>query len=404
MADADAAAAAAGSSADQTTESDWLAMKRRRAVELKAVREEEKKKLKEGDKAGSKERLAYLMKQADIFQHFMSGERAATKEAGAGASTDEPPAAASKQSSRRGKGRMSEKAEDELMVKNAGKEDGKDADSTRLTSQPACIQHGKMRPYQLEGLNWLIRLYENGINGILADEMGLGKTLQTISLLGYLKESRGVSGPHLIITPKSTLTNWANECAHRAQRAHERSASTAAIVCVCTPHSQCDWPLLSLCCCCCRCARWCPSLKVIRYHGDPKYRLKIKEAHFDVTSDFDICLTTYESVIAEKASIGKLVWRYLIIDEAHRIKNEQSVLSKVVRLFSTHFRLLITGTPLQNDLHELWAMLNFLLPDVFEDAAAFDSYFNLTTSEGAEDVRTQKKGSHTHRQSALGTQ
>lgn len=68
------------------------------------------------------------------------------------------------------------------------------------------------------------------------------------------------------------------------------------------------------------------------------------------------------------ASIRKLVWRYLIIDEAHRIKNEKSVLSTLVRLFTTHFRLLITGTPLQNDLHELWAMLNFLLPDIFGGA------------------------------------
>ena len=100
-------------------------------------------------------------------------------------------------------------------------------------------------------------------------------------------------------------------------------------------------------------------------------------------------MTTYESAIAEKASIGKLVWRYLIIDEAHRIKNEQSVLSKVVRLFTTHFRLLITGTPLQNDLHELWAMLNFLLPDIFSSSEDFDSYFNLETKQGAEDVLTQ---------------
>ena len=79
----------------------------------------------------------------------------------------------------------------------------------------------------------------------------------------------------------------------------------------------------------------------------------------------------------------------MIIDEAHRIKNEQSKLSQVVRLFHTHFRLLITGTPLQNDLHELWAMLNFLLPDVFGDSDTFDSWFNLSTKEGADDVLTQ---------------
>ena len=78
-----------------------------------------------------------------------------------------------------------------FLLMAAKKEEGKG--ETRLLKQPPCIAHGKMRAYQLEGLNWLIKLYENGINGILADEMGLGKTLQTISLLGYLKESRNVS-------------------------------------------------------------------------------------------------------------------------------------------------------------------------------------------------------------------
>ena len=122
-----------------------------------------------------------------------------------------------------------------FISKAAGQEESKDQASTRLTKQPACIAHGKMRAYQLEGLNWMIKLYENGINGILADEMGLGKTLQTISLLGYLKESRGVSGPHLVITPKSTLTNWANEC-----------------------------------------ARWCPLLKVVKLTGDKNARAKLR--------------------------------------------------------------------------------------------------------------------------------
>jgi SWI/SNF-related matrix-associated actin-dependent regulator of chromatin subfamily A member 5 len=150
--------------------------------------------------------------------------------------------------------------------------------------------------------------------------------------------------------PKSTLTNWYNEC-----------------------------------------TRWCPSLEVVRFHGDKANRAKVRAEYFDKEGPFDVCLTTYESCMAEKASIAKLAWRYLIIDEAHRIKNEESKLSVVVRMFTTHFRLLITGTPLQNDLHELWAMLNFLLPDVFESASTFDEYFNLSSSSdrGAADVLTQ---------------
>ena len=85
--------------------------------------------------------------------------------------------------------------------------------ATRLTVQPNCIKFGTMRDYQIEGLNWLISLYDRGINGILADEMGLGKTLQTISILGYLHEARGVTGPHMVIVPKTTVSNWQREFA-----------------------------------------------------------------------------------------------------------------------------------------------------------------------------------------------
>ena len=202
-----------------------------------------------------------------------------------------------------------------------------------------------MRPYQLEGLNWMIRLYEHGINGILADEMGLGKTLQTISLLGHLKENCSIDGPHLIIVPKSTLGNWGREL-----------------------------------------NKWCPSLRTIRFHGDKAERAKVVEEYLEVSGSFDVLVTTYEVAISEKGPIGKLVWKYLIIDEAHRIKNEESRLSQVVRTFNTYFRLLITGTPLQNNLHELWSMLNFLLPDVFASAEQFDEWFN---PEGGSDGESQ---------------
>ena len=104
----------------------------------------------------------------------------------------------------------------------------------RLTTQPKCIVGGTMRPYQIEGLNWLIALYNNGINGILADEMGLGKTLQTISLLGYLYECRAINGPHLVIVPKSTVSNWHREF-----------------------------------------LKWCPSLHVVVLQGDRDTRAKI---------------------------------------------------------------------------------------------------------------------------------
>ena len=193
-----------------------------------------------------------------------------------------------------------------------------------------------MRPYQIEGLNWLIALYNNGINGILADEMGLGKTLQTISLLGYLYECRAINGPHLVIVPKSTLSNWHREF-----------------------------------------LKWCPSLSVVVLQGDRDARAEIIANELK-TGHFNICITSYELVLRERNALIGINWCYMVIDEAHRIKNETSSLSVIVRQLSTQYRLLITGTPLQNNLHELWALLNFLMPTVFTSADLFDSYFSTS--------------------------
>ena len=343
-----ASTSAAGASSESAAEiiaaaeSSWDERSRVRKKQLESLRQQEKDKLGKDQRKGAKDRLAYLMRQTDVFAHFMSPD----------ASGGSGGAAADKGAGRKGKGRLTEKQEDDLMMQAASKEEkGKSASSgTRLTKQPACITGGTMRPYQLEGLNWLIKLYENGINGILADEMGLGKTLQTISLLAYLKESCNVEGPHLVITPKSTISNWVKEV-----------------------------------------QRFCPSVRAFKFIGDKHERAKLKAAHLDFGTGFDVCITTYEVAIAEKAALSKLVWRYLIIDEAHRIKNETSVLSQVVRMFSTHFRLLITGTPLQNNLHELWAMLNYLLPDIFDSSDQFDDWFSLDADAESkpEDVLSQ---------------
>lgn len=191
----------------------------------------------------------------------------------------------------------------------------------------------------------MIRLRENGINGILADEMGLGKTLQSISVLGYMHEYLKISGPHLVMVPKSTLSNWMNEF-----------------------------------------KRWCPELRTVRFHGSKDERsvlvddvLQPNIAH--ERRSWDVVITTYEIVNMEKTSLAKIAWRYLIIDEAHRLKNEASQFSQTVRILNTESRLLLTGTPLQNNLHELWALLNFLLPDVFASSEQFDDWFNLDVDD-----------------------
>ena len=204
---------------------------------------------------------------------------------------------------------------------------------TVFRDSPAFV-HGLMRDYQVAGLNWLISLHENGISGILADEMGLGKTLQTIAFLGYLRHIMGITGPHLVIVPKSTLDNWNREF-----------------------------------------TRWTPDVNVLVLQGAKEERHQLINERL-VDENFDVCVTSYEMILREKAHLRKFAWEYIIIDEAHRIKNEESSLAQVIRMFNSRNRLLITGTPLQNNLHELWALLNFLLPDVFGDAEAFDQWFS----------------------------
>ncbi|KAF9619465.1 hypothetical protein IFM89_007040 [Coptis chinensis] len=278
-----------------------------------------------------KGRLKYLLQQTEIFAHFAKGSQSAS------------------QKKTRGRGRHASKVTEEEEDQEYLKEEEADysaAESTRLMVQPSCIQ-GKMRDYQLAGLNWMIRLYENGINGILADEMGLGKTLQTISLLGYLHEFRGITGPHMVVAPKSTLGNWMKEI-----------------------------------------RRFCPVLRAVKFLGNPDERKHIREQLL-VAGKFDVCVTSFEMAIKEKNTLRNFSWRYVIIDEAHRIKNENSLLSKTMRIYHTNYRLLITGTPLQNNLHELWSLLNFLLPEIFSSSDAFDEWFQISGENDQQEVVQQ---------------
>ncbi|OLL24079.1 ISWI chromatin-remodeling complex ATPase ISW2 [Neolecta irregularis DAH-3] len=272
----------------------------------------------------SKKRLAFLLGQSEIFRHFIAEadyneimqQRAKN---GCKAKTNDTR-----------HGRKTEQEEDaELLQDEQAEPEG----NYVFQGSPSFVKGGLMRDYQVQGLNWLVALYENGLNGILADEMGLGKTLQTISFLGYLKFVRNIEGPHLIVVPKSTLDNWKREF-----------------------------------------EKWVPGFNTLVLQGAKDDRHILINDKL-LQNDFDVCITSYEMVLREKSHLRKFAWQYIIIDEAHRIKNEDSMLSQVVRIFNSRNRLLITGTPLQNNLHELWALLNFLLPDVFGDSSAFDSWF-----------------------------
>ncbi|UJR08789.1 hypothetical protein I4U23_013045 [Adineta vaga] len=284
-------------------------------------------------------RFNYLLEQTEIFSHFVQDGQLNKHTKSGGATSPlkmktqpKKPTTTNTASIGDHRHRMTEEEEDAELLSDV-KESEKLSSITRFDQSPWYVKGGEMRDYQIRGLNWMISLHENGINGILADEMGLGKTLQTISLLGYMKLCRKAV-PHLVISPKSTLRNWMNEL-----------------------------------------KRWVPSLNSVCLIGSQEERTRVIHDEIE-PGGWDVLVTSYEIVLREAALLKKHNWSYVVIDEAHRIKNEQSKLSKMVRLLKSTNRLLITGTPLQNNLHELWALLNFLLPDVFDSADDFNAWFD----------------------------
>lgn len=203
-----------------------------------------------------------------------------------------------------------------------------------VTKQPSILVGGTLKEYQIKGLQWMISLYNNNLNGILADEMGLGKTIQTISLITYLIEAKQVPGPYLVIVPLSTLTNWTLEF-----------------------------------------ERWAPTVKKVVYKGPPAARKHMQ--NIVKSGDFQVVLTTFEYIIKDKPILSRIKWVHMIIDEGHRMKNSQSKLSyTLTNFYSSKYRLILTGTPLQNNLPELWALLNFVLPKIFNSVKSFDEWFN----------------------------
>lgn len=214
----------------------------------------------------------------------------------------------------------------------------------RVDKQSALMVNGVLKQYQIKGLEWLVSLYNNNLNGILADEMGLGKTIQTIALITYLMEHKRINGPFLIIVPLSTLSNWAYEF-----------------------------------------DKWAPSVVKVSYKGSPAARRAFVPQLR--SGKFNVLLTTYEYIIKDKHILAKIRWKYMIVDEGHRMKNHHCKLTQVL---NTHYvaprRLLLTGTPLQNKLPELWALLNFLLPTIFKSCSTFEQWFNAPFAMTGEKV------------------
>ncbi|PKS11050.1 hypothetical protein jhhlp_002811 [Lomentospora prolificans] len=206
--------------------------------------------------------------------------------------------------------------------------------------QPKLI-NAQLKEYQLKGLNWLVNLYEQGINGILADEMGLGKTVQSISVMAYLAEKYDIWGPFLVVAPASTLHNWEQEI-----------------------------------------RKFVPEFKILPYWGsaaDRKVLRKFwdrKHSTYKKEASFHVCVTSYQLVVSDVAYFQKMKWQYMILDEAQAIKSSQSSRWKCLLSFHCRNRLLLTGTPIQNNMQELWALLHFIMPSLFDSHDEFSEWFS----------------------------
>ncbi|XP_065008113.1 probable helicase CHR10 isoform X2 [Musa acuminata AAA Group] len=219
-----------------------------------------------------------------------------------------------------------------------------------------------VKPHQIEGVSWLIRRYHLGVNVILGDEMGLGKTLQAISFLSYLKIQSLSCGPFLVLCPLSVTDGWILEF-----------------------------------------TKFCPTLRVLLYVGEKKHRLGLRRMMYENLQrkssflddlPFDVLLTTYDIALLDQNFLSQIPWHHVVIDEAQRLKNPYSVLYNVLeQKFIMPRRLLLTGTPIQNNLTELWALMHFCMPSVFGTLEQFISTFKEAgiSSKGSESDRVKRQ-------------
>lgn len=273
------------------------------------------------------QRIKYLVEQSKLFARFLTEK---LPQESAPKPVEKPP-------QKEEKPRRSTRATKQLSLDSFYKPS--DHAIVPVVEQPKGFQAPKsvvvsLHPHQLIGVEWMITLYQNGLNGILADEMGLGKTIQVVAFLAYLLE-QGISGPFLVVAPLSTIKNWEKEF-----------------------------------------ERFCPSITTCCYYGAPPARAKLRRQFIKKGKlQIPVFITSYEIVMQDARFLNKIEWKYVMVDEGHRLKNINCKLMRELKKYPSANRMLLTGTPLQNNLQELWSLLNFLLPDVFTDLDIFHSWF-----------------------------
>ena len=225
---------------------------------------------------------------------------------------------------------------------NTVKEDETGDDYPLIEQPPSIVEACTLRHYQIKGISWLVNQYKKKISSILADEMGLGKTLQSIAFLAHLLHVEKERGPFLVIVPLSVMFNWIQEF-----------------------------------------RKWCPSILVQRVHGSHASEVeRLKNIMLDATQT-QVVVATYDTVKLGvlKPAFSKMLWNAIILDEGHRLKNDESKLAVACSALKCKFRLILTGTPVQNTLHESFCLLSFLAPDIFTDSSVFDEAFDLNSKD-----------------------
>ncbi|XP_056389152.1 E1A-binding protein p400-like isoform X2 [Hyla sarda] len=208
--------------------------------------------------------------------------------------------------------------------------------SGTVKTSPPPLLHGKLRDYQMIGLDWLARQYKKNLNGILADEAGLGKNVQVIALLAHLASSEGLWGPHLIVVRSCNVLKWELEL-----------------------------------------KRWCPSLKLLLYFGSQR-ELRRKRQRWDEPNNFHVCITSYKQLFKGLQAFMKMRWKYLVLDEVHQLRNVTEKHWEAIFNLPSQRRLLLRDTPLPHTWKDLWTMVHFLIPGLSRQ------YLDFPVKEGSD--------------------